>query len=391
MSSQFRKFKRTISFYLDNLTFICLTILLFLLNFILTSFGLVKYVDILTNVWITSIFVLSYDLLLGYVGLLNFGHTIFFGVGAYVTAYMLMWTVLPYPIIVIVSVLIGVCLGFLLSYAVKRAFHGIPFTFVSLSIAMIIFFFYRKREFRLISGGEAGLMVPLPHMVKSFEWSAFFITVFLIMLILVGIAVFTRSNKSFSSKQLSLRILFLIFAVFSLFWIGNGIWALKSAIDFRRITPNLYLFSLTVLCFCYLFSRKLSDSPVGRIWLAIRENEVRAEVIGFNIFRYKSLALMISGGMAALAGAIYAPYRFVVSPETVFTPLLSIYATIYLIIGGIGTLSGAILGTAVSILLERLLIDYLGPWGIVVLGILFIGFVLGLPYGIIGSWKIKKV
>jgi branched-chain amino acid transport system permease protein len=125
------------------------------------------------------------------------------------------------------------------------------------------------------------------------------------------------------------------------------------------------------------------------VWAAIRENEVRAEAIGFNVFRYKSLALMVSGGIAALSGAIYAPYRFAVSPDTVFTPWLSIYGIVYVVVGGLGTMSGSLLGAAIVIFLERFLIDYIGAWGHVVIGIIFIAFVLSLPYGIVGTWRAK--
>lgn len=251
-----------------------------------------------------------------------------------------------------------------------------------------------KRELLPISGAEAGLTVPLPPIVRSLEWSVFFVAVFLVLVVLVGLSVFEKFRQSSSrKKQFSVVMVFLNLVTISIFTAIEGLWTFSFVEDFRRITPNFYLLSITMLCICYLFSRRLSVSPVGHIWLAIRENELRARVIGFDVFKYKSLALVIAGAMAALAGSIYAPFRFVVSPEIVFTPLISIYATVYAIIGGIGTLSGAIIGTIVDILLERLLIDYLGPWGVVVLGIIFIDFVLRLPYGIVSSfrmWELKR-
>lgn len=395
MSSQIKRYYRGIvNLFSENMTFALSLVFLFSLNFILFRLGLIKYIDLLAYIWVVSVFVLSYDLLLGYVGLLNFGHVVFFGFGAYVTTYILLWTSLPYPIAMVISMLVGLCLGFLLSFVFRNIFHGIPFTFVSLAIAMIVFFLYRKRELLPISGAEAGLTVPIPHAVKSFEWTLFFVAVFLVLVVLVGLSVLEKFRQhSSKKKRLGILILFLALVAFSLFFVMDGLWAFMFVEDFRRITPNFYLLSIIVLCACYLFSRRLAVSPVGHTWLAIRENELRARVIGFDVFKYKSLALIIAGGMAALAGSIYAPFRFVVSPETVFTPLISIYATVYAIIGGIGTLNGAIIGTIVGILLERLLIDYLGPWGVVVLGAIFIGFVLRLPYGIVGSlkmWELKR-
>lgn len=383
--------KGIIDFLSDHVTFLSLATFLFILQVVLGHAGLARYIDILTTIFITAIFALSFDLLLGHVGLLDFGHTLFFGIGAYITAYMLMWTPVPYLAVVIIAAFVGAGLGFLLSYAVRRVFYGIPFTFVSLAIAMIVYFLYRKRELVPISGGEQGLVVPIPEMVKSFWLSAFFVIVFSVVLVLLLLAVFVRLRRQGyqSGKKIGCFLLLAVFAAVLLFGMWENLMSLWFVADYKRITPNFYFFSLTILCICYLLVKRLADSPVGHVWAVIRENEVRAEIIGFNIFRYKSLALMVSGGLAALAGGIYAPYRFAVSPDTVFTPMLSIYAIIYIVLGGLGTLSGALLGTGIVIFLERFLIDYIGGWGPVVIGGVFIACVLGLPYGIVGTWRVK--
>lgn len=385
------KRKGIIVFLSDHVTFLSLATFLFILQVVLDHAGLARYIDILATIFIMGIFALSFDLLLGYVGLLDFGHTLFFGIGAYITAYMLVWTPVPYPAVVMISALVGAGLGFLVSYGVRRAFYGIPFTFVSLAIAMIVYFLYRKRELVPISGGEQGLVVPIPEMVKSFWWSAFFVIVFSIAVVLLLLAVFVRLRRQGYQwgKKIGCFLLLSFFAAVLLFGMWENLMSLRFVADYERITPNFYFFSLTILCICYLLAKKLAGSPVGHVWGAIRENEVRAEIIGFNVFKYKLLALMVSGGLAALAGGIYAPYRFAVSPDTVFTPMLSIYAIIYVVLGGLGTLSGALLGTAIVILLERFLIDHIGGWGPVVIGGVFIACVLGLPHGIVGTWRVK--
>lgn len=376
----------------NDLVFLCLVAFLFILQVMLTYAGLVRYIDILVTIFIMGIFALSFDLLLGYVGLLNFGHTLFFGMGAYVTAYMLIWTPTPYPAVLIVVTLVGAVLGFLVSYAVRRVFYGVPFTFISLAIAMIVYFLYRKREFIPISGGEQGLVVPIPEMMKSFWLSAFSFVAYSIIILMLLVAVYNKvmRKSSQTSRKFGVLLVSIALAVVSFFVMWKNLIGLLSVPDYKRITPNFYFFSLIVLCICYLLAKKFASSPVGHVWAAIRENEVRAEIIGFDVFKYKLLALMVSGGMAALAGGIYAPYRFMVSPDSVFTPMLVINVIIYAVLGGLGTLSGALLGTAIVIFLDRFLIDYIGGWGPVVIGIIFILFVLSLPGGIIGTWRVKQ-
>lgn len=383
--------KDRIAFLSHHVTFLSLATFLFILQVVFRRAALVRYIDIFTTIFIMGIFALSFDLLLGYVGLLNFGQALFFGMGAYITAYTLLWTPVPYFVAMVIATLVGAGLGFLLSYLVRRAFYGVPFTFTSLAFAMIVYFLYRKRELLPISGGEEGLVIPIPEIVKSSWWSAFFVIVFSIVVVLLLLAVFSRLRRQgyLSGKKIGCFLLLAVFATFLLFVMWRHLMSLWAVEDYMRITPNFYFFSLTILCICYLLAKKFASSPVGHVWTSIRENEVRAGIIGFNVFRYKLLALMVSSGLAALAGGIYAPYSFVVSPDAVFTPMLSIYAIIYVVIGGLGTLSGALLGTTIVIFLERFLIDYIGGWGPVVIGGIFIACVLGLPYGIVGTWRAK--
>jgi len=378
--------------FLTNHAFLfSLIIFLFILQAVFYHGGLVRYIDIFTTVFIMGLFAMSFDLLMGYVGLFSFGHPLFFGIGAYVTTYFLTWTNIPYLAVLLLVVLVGCGLGLVVSYLLRRAFYGISFAFTSLAINLIIYFLYRKRELRLFSGGEQGLTVPIPEILKSTLLSTFFLVIFLILISLLLVAVFARlrSHGNLSGKKICGFLLLVIFFASISFGMWSYFIGLWSVVDYKRITPNIYCLSLLILCICYLLAKRFAASPVGHIWRAIRENEARTEVIGFNVFKYKSLALIVSAGLSALAGGIYAPFHFAVTPDTVFSPMLAFYAIVYVIIGGVGTLSGAILGAAIVTFLERFLIDYIGGWAPVIVGIVFITFVFSLPYGIVGTWKMK--
>ncbi|MFB6290406.1 MAG: hypothetical protein ABEJ25_01575 [Candidatus Bipolaricaulia bacterium] len=145
---------------------LAITTLFFALIPVFSYFGL-PYSDILTRVFIIALYALSFDLLLGYTGLLNFGQSLFFGMGAYITVYTLSWAGLSFFAALLFSTLVGAILGVFLSLMVKRAFKGIPFTFFSLAFVMIVLSMFQKRLFQGISGGEGGLLVPLPGILRS--------------------------------------------------------------------------------------------------------------------------------------------------------------------------------------------------------------------------------
>ena len=384
------KSKYKMDFLTDHIFLFSLIIFLFILQAVFYH-GLIRYIDIFTTVFIMGLFAMSFDLLMGYVGLFSFGHPLFFGTGAYVTTYFLMWTNIPYLVVLPLVFLVGCGLGLVISYLLRRAFHGISFSFTSLAINLMIYFLYRKRELRPFSGGEQGLTVPIPKILKSTLLSTFFLVIFLILISLLLVAVFARlrNHGNLSGKKICVFSLLVIFLSFISFGMWSYFIGLLSVADYKRITPNIYCLSLLILCICYLLAKKFAASPVGHIWRAIRESEVRTEVIGFNTFRYKSLALIISAGFAALAGGIYAPFHFAVTPDTVFSPMLAFYAIVWVIIGGVGTLNGPILGAAIVTFLERFLIDYIGGWAPVIVGIIFITFMFSLPHGIVGTWKMK--
>jgi ABC-type branched-subunit amino acid transport system permease subunit len=338
-----------------------------------------------------ALFALSLDLLLGYTGLLNFGQTAFFGLGAYVVGYSLTWTGMPYPVSLLLACLIAVGLGVAISFICCRTFHGVPFTFITLAVAMVLTKIYDSLP-HSISGGEAGFLVPSIGMLKSSSFSAFFgVGVFTLVVALLCLAVFiTLKKRNISGGRKTIfSVLLALFGLFLIFVAVRYLTGLMKVTPPFRIVPNKYYLFLSILCICYFGIKRIVNSPVGHVWVAIRESETRAEMLGYNTFKYKMLAVIVSGIIAALAGAIYAPYTRTIVHVEVFSPLLSIEVILFVILGGIGTLNGPLLGAGIAIAFDRILHPYLGDWTYILMGCLFIGVVLLFPYGIVGTWKAK--
>ncbi len=132
-------------------------------------------------------------------------------------------------------------------------------------------------------------------------------------------------------------------------------------------------------------------SPLGQIFVGIRENEARVRTMGYNTTFYKNLSFIIAGALGGVAGSLYSYFNGFVSPKDVYWTL-SGEALIMVLIGGAGTLIGPVLGAAFLVVLETIVSSYTDSWMLIV-GAAFILFVIFLPKGIvsIGSlWKKKR-
>ena len=151
--------------------------------------------------------------------------------------------------------------------------------------------------------------------------------------------------------------------------------------------PAQYYLVLTCLVFTYIFVRRLVTSPFGRMVAAVAQNEERAEALGYDSYRSKIMIVMISGAIAGLAGALYAPFIRNIGPDSALGVGITIDAMLYSIIGGIGTLIGPLFGTGVVVYLEHILG---GELWLVIMGVIYIAIVLFLPLGIIGSIRSRS-
>ncbi len=155
----------------------------------------------------------------------------------------------------------------------------------------------------------------------------------------------------------------------------------------HRLT--FYFVALAFCVVCYLMARRLVDSPPGRVMVAIRENEPRAQMIGYNTFAYKLLALTVAGVLAALAGMMNALWNGNATPE-VLSVETTINALLMTIIGGVGTLIGPMLGAAVFQLLGYWLNSVFGSQWQLIFGAVYVLLVVFLPYGIVGTYYARR-
>jgi len=152
---------------------------------------------------------------------------------------------------------------------------------------------------------------------------------------------------------------------------------------------RFYYIALAFMFLVYFIYKRFVNSPTGRVCIANRENENRATMLGYNTFWFKLTALIISSITAALAGSMHAVFHPIIRPEIASLDF-TIAALLIVLIGGIGTLSGALIGAAIFRLLSFGLERYMGAASQIIIGLVYIGIVLYLPYGIVGTWRMRS-
>jgi len=152
---------------------------------------------------------------------------------------------------------------------------------------------------------------------------------------------------------------------------------------------RLYFITLTVLALVFLLYKRFVNSTTGRVCTAIRENENRAKMLGYNTFYFKLAALTLSSLTAALAGMLHTIYQPIVSPH-VASLGYTVTALLIILIGGVGTLNGALVGAVFYRLLDYGLRRYIGESASFINGAIYVAIVLFLPFGIVGTWKMRS-
>ena len=266
---------------------------------------------------------MSLDLLMGYTGLVSFGHAAFYGLGAYATAVLLergvasLWICVAFAILVV-----GVYAAVVSFFATAR--RGIYFALLTLIFAEVIFTFFRYTQ---TFGGSDGIQ-GLPD-----------------AMLLPGVAIDTPMRK--------------------------------------------YYLVLAYLVVAYVVCRVVVSSHFGKVLVAIRENEDRARFLGYNVQRYKMGVCMISAVLTGVGGAIY-PIRSAFATPDLMVWTESGEFIISVMIGGIGTLTGPILGGAFFILLQEKVSSYV-DWYFIVIGLVLIAIVLFMPKGLLGLRGLRGV
>jgi branched-chain amino acid transport system permease protein len=275
----------------------------------------------LTEILIWGLLAMSSDILIGYTGLISFGHSAFFGLGMYGAAAALMTTRPP-------SLWLALLYGLVAASAVA---------------AFVAYFSTRLRD---IYFAITTLIFSQIFYVVIFTWTDV-----------------TGGENGLTFSRPALRF----FGAFSI-----------------PFTPSvLHWFVLAVVALSYLLLRRITQSPFGMVLQSIRENEPRTRAIGYPIERYKIVAVMLSGLFAGLAGVLYAFQNQFAAPDFVFF-LVSGEVVIYNVIGGIGTLVGPIVGAAFFLLLREGLSRFFTEYNLIPVGIIFIAMVIFMPQGLLG-------
>lgn len=307
---------------LTNYAVLIVGAFLVLLPFVYDSRSLLT---LLIKIFIFAIFAMSYDLLLGYTGIVSFGHAMFFGFGAYATGILLKqnestmgWFLISLVVGIVIAAIVSIIVGFL-TLRLKSHFYAM------LTLALASLFLVVAEKWREITHGNDGFTFRIPEFLKE--------------------------------------------------------------------RTHFYLVCLLLMITIFFLLKRFTNSPLGRVLLAIRENEQRVSSLGFNPLHYKIIVSVIAGVTASLAGSLYAmSLRFV--NTSVFTMDITLDALLMTIIGGVGTLIGPIIGSSLIAFAHDWLKDLASTFPIferwiIFFGILYILVVIFFPAGIVGTIKNK--
>lgn len=317
----------------------------------------VKALNVAAKVLIFIVLVASFDLLLGYTGIVSFAHTMFFGIGAYGIAVATTrlgptWEALA------AGIFGSLALSFVLAFVVglfSLRVRAIFFAMITLAVASA--FLTLASQLHEITGGEDGLTFKVPEILSpSYEFS----------------------DTPFMGVSLDGRLL--------CFYV---------------------LFATAVLLFLALL--RIVNSPFGRVLQAIRENEFRAEAIGYRVVVYRTTSAILSALFACMAGAMLALWLRYNGPDTSLSFEIMMDVLLIVVIGGMGTMYGAVIGATLFLIAQSYLQDLLRlgseavvslPWlsallspdrWLLWLGVLFVLSVYYFPAGVVGRLRMAKL
>jgi branched-chain amino acid transport system permease protein len=277
-----------------------------------------------TEILIWGLLGMSSDLLIGYTGMVSFGHSAFFGLGMYGAAAALLivkppnlWVAMAAGLVA--SAIVAMCVAYF-STRLRDIYFSIS-TFVFSQIFYVIIFTWTD-----VTGGENGL---------TFRQPAF------------------------------------------------GIPGLFT-VPFSR--HGLHWFVLAVVAISYLVLRRVTQSPFGMVLQSIRENEPRTRAIGYHVERYKIVAVMLSGLTAGLAGVLYAIQNKFAAPDFVLF-LISGETVIFNVMGGMGTLVGPFAGAAFFLVMKEVFSRFFYEYYLIPVGVIFTLMVMFVPQGLLGAWR----
>jgi branched-chain amino acid transport system permease protein len=275
-----------------------------------------------------AIAALGFNLLLGYTGLLSFGHSAYFGAGAYAVALMMRYLGVSSMELFLLGGIVGSAALAALFGVVCVRHTRIFFAILTLALSQVLWTLAYK--FFWITGGTDGLRVP-----------------------------------------------------FSKLTLLGGLIGFPGADAFARFISFYYYYVLVVFCVCTALMWLIVHSPFGKTLQAIRDNETRARFLGVRIWRYRWLAFLVSGIFTGLAGTLWVPLNGLTTPDVLYWPQ-SGKIVFFAVLGGFRNFSGPIVGAVLFNYLEVYAIAVTEYWQIT-LGAILIILVTFLPAGIVGT------
>jgi len=293
---------------------------------LLPSYFETYQIQLITYGLIAAIAALGFNLLLGYTGLLSFGHSAYFGIGAYAVALavqhlgvhsMEFYILVAMPVVAIMSALFGyICVRH------TRIFFGI----LTLALSQVIYSLALKLYW--VTGGSDGLRVPRPSLIL-------------------------------------------------------GLLTFSGAHGFQQFITSYYYYVLAIFVVAVIFMWVIVHSPFGKALQAIRDNEVRARFLGLRIRRFRWIAFLISGTFTGLAGILWVPLNGLTTPDVLYWTFSGeiVFTTL---LGGFRNFTGPIVGGIVFTYLRTYAVATTEYWQLL-LGAVLVALVLVLPTGIVGA------
>jgi branched-chain amino acid transport system permease protein len=317
-----------------------------------------KSMNVAAKICIFAVLAASYDLLLGYTGTVSFAHTMFYGIGSYAIAIPL-YTMGPGWTAIATGVVAGLLLAMLLALAIglfSLRVAAIFFAMITLAVASA--FQVLASQLSWLTGGEDGRTFQLPELLRP------------------GTVVMSKNALGFEI---------------------NG----------RTLTYYLVLAISTLLILALL---RVVNSPFGRVLPAIRENRFRAEALGYRTVFHLTYSNCLAATVAASAGILNALWLRYVGPDTSLSFSIMLDILLMVVIGGMGTIYGAIIGAGIFIIAQNYLQTLMGTASRVAadaglpmlpgllhpdrwllwLGLLFIASVYFFPTGVVGRLRRPK-
>jgi branched-chain amino acid transport system permease protein len=313
-----------------------------------------RSVDTAARICVFIVLVASYDLLLGYTGIVSFAHTMFFGLGAYGVALASEamgrgWAALA------VGTVVGAVAAAVLAFAIglfSLRVRAIFFAMITLAVASA--FAVLVSQFSGLTGGEDGLNYQIPRALTA-----------------------------------------------------AARYGEVAGVNVNGKVANYYVvFGGALVAFLLLL--RVVNSPFGRVLQAIRENDFRAEAVGYRVVYYRTVATCLSAVAAAWAGSLFAVWLRYVGPDTVLSFDIMIDVLLMVVIGGMGTIYGAVIGATILVLAQNYLQAVMGTaaaaldgvpvlaqlvnpdrW-LLWLGVLFVLSVYFFPDGVVGRLRRRR-